>query len=165
MPQKKPKRYKALAIAETQLGVTEVPAGSNWGPKVKEYLKAAEISVPAPWCAAFTTWCFEKAGKKLTFPGQASVGFWETWAKKTGQMAKVPMPADLICYRFDADNWPDHIGFVVKVLAFKWRNKVFVGYVKTIEGNTAYGNDANGGKVMYRWRWCGSNTSFLRIED
>lgn len=129
---------------------------------MSQYLRSAGITFPTPWCAAFVCWCFERAGRKLTFPKRASVGFFENWAKEHGYLVKRPFRGDLVCYRFDSDDWPDHIGFVERVLAVRWLNGKFVGYVRTIEGNTAYGNDANGGKVMRRWRWI-QRAKFVRI--
>jgi hypothetical protein len=73
-----------------------------------------------------------------------------------------PFRGELVCYRFDADNWPDHVGNVERVLALGWRDKTFAGYVKTIEGNTSAGNNANGGEVQRRYRWV-NRCSFVRI--
>lgn len=128
-------RERALRIAQTQVGVKEDPPGSNWGPKVRRYLAAAGIKVPAPWCAAFVTWCYAQAGKKLTFPNRASVGFFEDWAKKEGFLVTKPQRGDLVVYRWDDDDWPDHIGFIEKVTAIKWNSKEFAGRATTIEGN------------------------------
>lgn len=154
-------RHKALAVAVTQLGVREQPAGSNWGPEVSQYLKAAGWSRPAPWCMAFVRWCFKQAGVDLG--GGASVGFFEAWARSEGhQIVARPFRGDLVCYRFDSDDWPDHIGFVERVLALRWRGRAFAGWIRTIEGNTAVGNDANGGRVMRRYRWV-RRCKFVRV--
>ena len=44
---------KALAKAQSRVGVSESPPGSNSGPLVSAWLKIAKASVPNPWCAAF----------------------------------------------------------------------------------------------------------------
>ena len=155
-------REQALRIALREVGAKETPAGSNWGARVAQYLAAAGIKSPAPWCAAFVTWCFQRAGMTITTPGPASVENWEQWAAKAGYIAARPLRADLVCYDWNADNWYDHIGFVVKVLALRWKGTAFVGWVKTVEGNTSVGNDSNGGEVMIRYRWI-SNAKFVRI--
>ena len=157
------KRHDALARAVKEIGVTEVPAGSNWGPRVSQYLAAAGWKTPAPWCMAFVQWCFKQVGVNR-LGGGASVGFFEDWAERHGYLVKRPFAGDVVCYRWGADDWPDHTGFVEKVLAVRWRNGQFVGWVRTIEGNTAVGNDSNGGKVMRRWRWI-SRAKFARIPD
>ncbi len=143
-----------------EVGVKEEPAGSNSGPRVRQYQAATNLGGTGwPWCAAFVCWCYKTAGKPLPFP-TASVGAFEAWAKQNGKMVTRPLRGDLVCYRFDADNWPDHIGIVERVLALPFGGKPWL--VRTIEGNTAFGNDANGGQVQrrtrYHWR-----CSYVRI--
>lgn len=153
-------RLAALAKARTQLGVHEVPAGSNWGVHVREYLASAGILTPAPWCMAFVHWSYAKCGVKLG--GWAGVQNFLDWAEANGYEVRRPFKGDLVCYDWNSDRWHDHVGFVDRVLALRWKGKEFVGWVRTIEGNTAVGNDSNGGKVMYRWRWIKS-AKFVRI--
>lgn len=54
----------ALKYAIGELGKTEIPLGSNWGPHVKKYLKSVGIDFPAAWCAALVYWSFEQAAKE-----------------------------------------------------------------------------------------------------
>lgn len=136
-------REKALAVATGELGVHEDPAGSNSGPRVNVYLASAGLGPGYPWCMAFVNYCFRQAGLKIEHPNKASVGFFEDWARKNGHIVYDPAPGDVVCYRFDADNWPDHTGIVESVSGKT---------ITVIEGNTAYGDDANGGKVMRRRR-------------
>ena len=51
-------------VLKSQIGQTEHPIGSNWGQPVQEYLEAAGINRPAPWCAAFIEWGLQKIGRK-----------------------------------------------------------------------------------------------------
>ena len=92
----------------------------------------------------------------------ASVGQFLNWAGGVGDIVTRPFRGDLVCYRWDADNWPDHIGFVERVLALRWKGKAFVGWVSVIEGNTSLTSNDNGGKVMRRRRWV-NRCSFVRI--
>lgn len=136
-------RAQALANAKRHLGVRESPPNSNRGPEVTKWLRRAGINTPAPWCMAFI-WCmFDDAGLRLEYPNKASVGFFEDWGRKNGYLVTDPRPGDVVCYRFDRDNWPDHVGII---------DKVYPTYLDVIEGNTAVGNDANGGMVMRRRR-------------
>lgn len=156
-------REHALRMGIAELGVHEVPAGSNWSPRIKQYLAAAGLKYPkppgVPWCMAFVCWCYKQAKHPLPYP-TASVGLFLNWAQKVGDVVTRPFRGDLVCYRFDADNWPDHVGIVERVLALPTRSKPWL--VRTIEGNTAFGNDANGGQVQRRWRWA-YRCSFVRI--
>lgn len=159
-------RLRALDHARQYIGVKEDPPGSNDGPEIRKWLKDAGINQPAPWCMAFLRAMFKKAGVKLG--GGASVGFFEEWAVQNGELiVRRPFAGDVVCYRFDADNWPDHVGIVEKVLALRWRGKEFAGWVQTIEGNTSsgvFGSQANGGGVYRRRRWI-SRCKFVRVKD
>ena len=156
-------REAALRYALTFVGVKEQPPGSNRGPLIDKWLEGAGISVPpgAPWCMAFVHAMYKFYGVDLG--GWASVGFFQDWAKKKGALVTRPLRGDIVCYDWDSNGWPDHVGIVVRVLALRWKNKVFAGWVKTVEGNTAVGNDSNGGEVMIRRRWVGT-CKFVRIK-
>jgi len=168
-------RYRALERATKWLGVKEHPANSNRGPDLPPrgtppkkggidlWCRRANGLVGYPWCSAFLCAMYSDEGYVIPDPRRASVGFFEAWARRVGYLVTRPFKGDVICYRFDADNWPDHIGFVEKVLALRWRNGKFVGFVRTIEGNTSFGNDANGGQVQRRWRWLDGRQQFVRI--
>lgn len=51
---------QVLSIAQAEVGVREV--GQNGGKRVTEYLAYTGIRVPAPYCAAFVSFVFWKAG-------------------------------------------------------------------------------------------------------
>lgn len=159
-------REQAVRVGLKEVGVREEPAGSNWSPRIRDYLRAAGLKYPkppgVPWCMAFVCWCYQEAGHPLPVPS-ASVGMFLEWAQKVGDLVERPFHGDIVCYRFDADNWPDHVGQIVRVLALRWRGSEFVGWIKTVEGNTSSGNDANGGQVQIRYRWA-NRCSFVRVE-
>jgi hypothetical protein len=56
---------ETLRIAHNEIGVKEVPPGSNSGPRVDEYLKSVRLGGGYPWCAGFVYWSFEQASVKL----------------------------------------------------------------------------------------------------
>ena len=56
----------ALEVARTQIGVIEIPKGSNNGPQVREYLASVSLGPGFAWCAAFAFWCFKKAGQNIS---------------------------------------------------------------------------------------------------
>lgn len=167
----------ALEYGLAFLGVKEQPAGSNHGPTVHRRDKRGRTRVGGidywceransirggyPWCAAFATGCFEAAGRKIGDARRASVGFFEEWARQHGYLVARPFRGDLVCYRFDRDDWPDHIGIVERVLSLPRGGRPFL--IRVLEGNTSYGNDANGGKVMLRTRLA-ARCRFVRIPD
>lgn len=65
---KKEVRNKLIQIAVTEIGVRE-EGGENSGLRVKEYLAYVGLGKGYPWCAAFVSWCYGRAG--LTLPRTA----------------------------------------------------------------------------------------------
>lgn len=168
---------KALEYAMAFLGVSEQPPGSNHGPNVWRKMKSGERvkgginywcetanGIPGgyPWCSAFATSSFRHAGRIIGDARRASVGFFEGWAAKYGYIVTRPYRGDLVCYRFDSDNWPDHIGIVEKVISLPLGGKPFL--IRVVEGNTSMTSNDNGGKVMLRTRWA-YRCRFVRIPD
>ena len=155
-------RHDALEVARKFVGTRENPPGSNWGFWVSKFLASAGIKTPAPWCAAFVCYCYKVAGRPLTFPNRASVGYFQQWLEKNGYIVKRPLSGDVVCYNFDSDDWPDHMGIVDRVLAIRWKDGKFIGWIQVIEGNTSLTNQADGGRVMVRRRWA-NRCKFGRI--
>lgn len=82
-------RKEVMAVAHSQLGVHEWPDGSNRG-EVMKYLKAAGVTVGAPWCASFVTWCLKEAGLKK-FPGNPA---WVPAWHEFGRQHKLLVPVE-----------------------------------------------------------------------
>jgi hypothetical protein len=120
---------RIVAIAESQLGQTEQPPGSNESPAIAQYRTATAGSIPgAPWCAYFASWAARQAGEPIGAGGQgagAVSDVW-SWAQSTGRAIPnapgvVPKPGDLIVFG------DEHVGIVRDVLPN--------GQIQTIEGN------------------------------
>ena len=120
---------RIVAIAESQLGQTEQPPGSNESPAIAQYRTATAGAVPgAPWCAYFASWVASQAGEPIGAQGQgagAVEDVW-SWAQSTGRAIPngpgvVPQPGDLIVFG------DEHVGIVRDVLPN--------GQIQTIEGN------------------------------
>jgi hypothetical protein len=80
----------------------------------------------------------EACGLVVPTPRRASVGFLEAWAREVGSLLAPgtrPRRGDWICYRWDSDDWPDHIGVVERNVSLRWRGSYAFGTVRTIEGN------------------------------
>jgi hypothetical protein len=124
-----PTGNRIVAIAESQLGQTEQPPGSNESPAIAQYRSATEGAIPgAPWCAYFASWVARQAGEPLGEQGQGigDVSNIWSWAQSTGRAVPngpgvVPKPGDLIVFG------GEHVGIVRAVLPN--------GQIATIEGN------------------------------
>ncbi len=121
---------RVLAAAETQVGQSEQPPGSNDGPAIQAYRSAVPGSQPGdPWCAEFVSWAAAQAGTPLGDGGTGfrSVAALTDWAAQTGRLlpaGSTPQPGDLILF---GDR---HVGIVKAVEPD--------GTIDTVEGN--YGN-------------------------
>lgn len=150
----------ALPIAAREVGVKENPAGSNTGPRVKVYLQGHP---PEPWCADFVTWVLKQAGfPQPTWNWSYCPSWAQAAAKGTAGMRVLKsgepiQPGDLALYDWQGDGVMDHIGFVESVPA--------ATAFRAIEGNTAVGNDSNGGEVMYRTRRHSDVGVFIRLPQ
>jgi len=118
-----------VAIAESQIGQSEQPPGSNESPAIAEYRSATAGAAPGePWCAYFASWVAREAGEPIGDLGQgigAVSGIW-SWAQSAGRAIAngpgvVPKPGDLIVFG------DEHVGIVRGVLPS--------GQIETIEGN------------------------------
>ena len=98
-----------------------------------------------PWCMMFIQWVFAQAGASALLPARtASCGALMQAAKAAGMWVTGNyQPGDVVIYDFPGGAATDHCGIVVTPLT---------NGIRSIEGNTAVGNDSNGGEVMERTR-------------
>jgi hypothetical protein len=152
---------KALAEARKHVGTTEVPPGSNRTP-FGVWFGADGV----PWCGIFVSYCFAVGagytlaggfgGAGCTAGGCSYVPTTEAWLRATGMwLGRVePRPGDIAIYNWDGGE-PDHMGIV--------EHSAGDGSFMAIEGNTAIGNDSNGGGVMRRERHLAQVDGFGRV--
>ena len=128
-----------LAVARKEIGVKESPAGSNQTKYGAWYGLDGQ-----PWCMMFIQWVFAQAGAALPVKTAScsalmsyaqAHGQWVTSGYRAGDIVIIDIPGNKVK--------TDHCGIVVTPLTTG---------VRTIEGNTGTGNDANGGEVMGRTR-------------
>ena len=135
----------ALQVAETQVGVTEQPPGSNNGPQIAQYRTATQGAYAgAPWCAYFVSWCAREAGAPIGDQGQGlgSVAEITDWARSTGRLTQTPAPGELILFG------TEHVGIVKSVNPD--------GSLTTVEGNASDG-------VHEETRWPSEATGYVRL--
>jgi hypothetical protein len=154
---------KALAEAINHLGTKESPAGSNRTAFGRWYGVDG-----VPWCNIFVSYCFSKgagytickgyAGAGVNAKGCAYVPTTEAWLRAAGYWVgrTTPRAGDIAIFNWDGTGVPEHIGIVEKSLGN--------GQFQTVEGNTAVGNDSNGGQVMRRIRTINQVDGFGRVR-
>lgn len=138
-------RQKIIETAASQNGVKESPPNSNKTIYGKWYgLDGVK------WCCIFVSWVYDHAGHHLEAidsPNgyqscQSGYNFW----KRNNRIVKEPQPADIVLYDWTGNGICDHTGIFVK-----WLDSAKTSF-QAWEGNTAVGNDSDGGEVMLRER-------------
>ena len=153
----KPLRMKALEWLTGKLGEKENPAGSN-----KIVWASTWYGIVGPWCAMAVTRAYVEAGSKAFAKGSRYAYcpfiFHDARFGLNGlQVTSDPQPGDLVLYDWQGEGTADHVG-----LFEKWVDKND-GIFHAIEGNTAVGNDSNGGEVMRRARTRKQVQAFVRV--
>lgn len=145
-------RERIVELAKLEIGTKENPPGSN----IVKYSKWFGLPGKA-WCGMFVSWVFAQAGIPLPKIGYTK-GFAGCQtavadAKKWGRIVTNPLPGDVAFFDWNGDGRFEHTGIFVKNNGG--------GMFQCVEGNTAFGNDSNGGEVMLRERWY-KNAIFIR---
>ncbi len=145
-----------LKIAQSQLGVQEVPKNSNAGAAVESYLKSVGLGKGYAWCMAYVYWSAKEAAKQLgtTSPLIKTAGVLRQWNEVNPKMKfKSPKEGDI--FIMDYGKGLGHTGFVEKVLPN--------GVLKTIEGNTNDDGSREGYEVARRTRKTSQIKGYIRI--
>ena len=138
-------RQSIIDTAAAENGTKESPANSN-KTKYGHWYGLDGVK----WCAIFISYVYNKAGHPLEAVDrprgyqscQSGYNFW----KGKNRFTKDPQPGDIVLYDWTGDGMCDHTGIFVKWIdADKTR-------FQSWEGNTAQGNDSDGGQVMLRER-------------
>jgi Putative peptidoglycan binding domain/CHAP domain len=152
---------KALSEALKYIGVCEKPMNSNR----TQFGKWFGVD-GVPWCNIFVSYCFARGAKLTICAGYKGAGVYakgctyvpttEAWLRSTGMWRgrTTPLAGDIAIYNWDG-GVPDHIGIVEAYLGG--------GKFQAVEGNTAVGNDSNGGEVMRRLRYVSQVNGFGRV--
>ena len=135
---------EVLNLAETQIGVMEIPPGSNKGPQVNQYLASVDLPPGNFWCAAFIYWCFDKVCPKLGRnnpvykTGHVMTHWNKTAGKKIIAIDAVNKPSLIkpgAIFILNTGGSSGHTGLIEKVEG---------GFIHTIEGNSNDGGSRNG---------------------
>lgn len=138
-------RESILKTAAAENGTKESPANSN-KTKYGDWYKLNGVK----WCAIFVSYVYDHAGHPLehvdTEKGYQSCQSGYNYWKRKGRIVKEPQPADIVLYDWTGDGVCDHTGIFVRWID---ANKTTF---ESWEGNTAIGNNSDGGQVMLRQR-------------
>lgn len=143
---------KIVELALAEVGVREVPPGSNKGPRVNDYKSATNLPATEPWywCAAFICWLVREALLELsipqtkTFRRPVTAGAWDfiRWSKEQDNTTSTKMHpkwADIRAGDILVFNNVSHIGLCVKTPTSNT--------MQTVEGNAGDDEGRNGDGV------------------
>jgi len=127
-----------------ELGVRE--SGFNKGDRVEEYLRAANLTAGAPWCAAFITWTFKQNNIKAVVSGYSPNWFQSNIVYKRDDNVNrnyVATVGDVFGLWFANKNRIAHVGFIDGKQG---------DYYITVEGNTNEAGSREGDGVYKKRR-------------
>lgn len=158
---------RLLAVAASQVGIAEVPPGSNSGPQVRLILRSVGLDAGYPWCASFIYWLFREScrqlGRKNPCPKNAGVlnmwslaGFEETpYTRITAAEARAnPLlvkPGMQFFLKFSSST--GHTGLVEDCNA--------AGHYTSYEGNSSVNGEREGTLVAHQTKRTVSDKSLL----
>lgn len=138
----------AVLWARGQIGVSESPPNSNWGPKIGAWITASGYGYPVPWCQ-----CFANAAAVDGDAVQIRNGYTPYFlAGRYAAEGYKPIslndaePGDFVYFKFPGVSSAicDHVGVLISKTA---------ATVTCVEGNTsAAGSQNNGGAVLLKTR-------------
>lgn len=137
------KGIKVVQAAIGELGYSESPKDSN----MQKYGFWYNMN-SVPWCAIFVSWCYNQAGVSLGYIDSDRGMHYTPSAlnhfKLNNEVVTSPLPGDIVFFDWQGDGKVDHVGLFLqdydKISFF------------SLEGNTAVGDNSNGGQVMLRLR-------------
>jgi len=147
---------KIVQAAAGEIGTKEYPSGSN----LVKY--SAWYGIVGPWCAMFVSWCLVQAGSTAAVRGKrwsfVPTLLEDARAGRNGvRVVQSPSAGCLCPFDFNGDGVPEHVGIFEC-----WIDSV---NFSSIEGNTAEGNDSNGGEVMRRTRPRGPVVQWIEVTQ
>jgi hypothetical protein len=149
---------RALRLAQREIGTTEDPPGSNRTRYGREWRQNG-----VPWCGLAVASWWRRAGFNVPRDLALQIDYVPTLVQlakeRRHRLAIVHpsrvRPGDAVAFDFDGGS-ADHVG-----LFEAWIDRK-AGVFTSIEGNTAIGNDSNGGEVMRRTRRLEQVEAFVR---
>jgi peptidoglycan hydrolase-like protein with peptidoglycan-binding domain len=140
---------KIIDMALKYVGVKESPANSNNVVFNTDYYGRAVSGSGYAWCCTFVWDIFRMTGASELFYDGGKTAYCpnvDSWGKNNKLTVSKDSGkyGDIVLFDFNKNGTADHIGLII--------SKNADGSYQTVEGNTAIGNDSNGGEVMIRTR-------------
>nr|WP_226905010.1 peptidoglycan-binding protein [Pedobacter schmidteae] len=133
---KKENYENVIKIARKEIGVREKGC-QNCGARIRDYLNCVGIKSPAPYCAAWVSWCFAQAG----YPQPRTA--WSPALFPAARVVKAPEPAIVFGIYFPKLKRIAHVGLVARLQG---------DWIVALEANTNVAGSREGQGVYERLR-------------
>jgi hypothetical protein len=137
-----PLQFRIARRALRDVGLCEIPKGSNRSTRIDRYLREAGVpesvirSGEGFWCAAWAGAVWRDAGAKVPL-AYAACQNWLNWGLKNGTLKPTPTVGSVVLYMSGGNKSKSHhCGIVLRVDN---------GYTVSIEGNTTLNGYSNNG--------------------
>lgn len=126
--------------AMCDIGIVEMPPGSNRSPRIDEYVAAVGSPAGSRWCAAALAAWWRDAGAVIPAHDAGSCNAWMAWAKRQGYWSDKPAAGHGVVY--GRNGIAVHIGVIVRTTPL----------LLSTEGNTSIAGsfDPNGVAVTLK---------------
>lgn len=137
LPSSTPALNRAIVKrALCDVGICEIPPGSNRSGRIDEYVKAVGSPLGSYWCAAFVAAVWREAGAETPPRDAASCDAWKRWAFETSRFDSKPVLGAVVLYGTHDD--ASHCGIIVRLAPL----------TLTVEGNTSLGGYSRNGVAV-----------------
>lgn len=98
--------------AMCDIGIVEMPPGSNRSQRIDEYVRAVGSPVGSRWCAAALAAWWRECGATVPPTDGGSCNRWMTWSKQRGAWTAMPRPGSAVVY--GSNGVAVHVGVIVR---------------------------------------------------
>lgn len=117
--------------AMSDIGIVEMPPGSNRSPRIDEYVAAVGSPVGSRWCAAAVAAWWRECGAQVPPLDAGSCNAWMAWSKRQKSWSGVPAAGSAVVY--GSNGVAVHIGVIVRVAP----------RLLSVEGNTSIAGNSD----------------------
>lgn len=115
--------------AMCDIGILEMPPGSNRSERIDEYVAAVGSPPGSRWCAAALAAWWRECGAMTPAHDAGSCNAWLVWANQRKIVSRVPRPGSAVVY--GSGGLASHIGVIVRVTPL----------LLSVEANTSIAGD------------------------
>jgi hypothetical protein len=115
--------------AMEDIGIMEMPPGSNRSPRIDQYVIGVGSPLGSPWCAAAVAAWLQESGAAMPALDAGSCSAWVAWSRRLGTWSTEPRAGSVVVY--GNKGVAVHMGVIVRIEP----------ELLSVEGNTSIAGD------------------------